>query len=78
MEEMGQDNSFQVERDGNDPFSTSLAGKARSNGHKLQREGPGRESKKKHEDSKELDKKWSWVAILLGEVFFRAGETNHH
>lgn len=56
MEEMGQDNSFQAEREGNDPFSTSVAGKARSIGHKLQREGPGRESKRKYEDSKELDK----------------------
>lgn len=78
MKEMGQDNSFQAERDGNDLFSTSLAGKVRSSGHKLHREGPGRESKRKYEDSKELDKKWKWGAVLLGEVFFRAGETSNH
>lgn len=56
MGEMGQDNSFQVEREGNNPSSISAASKARSSGHKLQREGPGRERKRKYEDSKELDK----------------------
>lgn len=56
MEEMGQDNSFQVERAGNDLFSTSVAGKARSSGHWLQRERPGRESLGKYADSEELGK----------------------
>lgn len=56
MGEMGQDNSFQVEREGNNLSSISAASKARSSGHKLQREGPGRERKRKYEDSKELDK----------------------
>lgn len=69
---MGQDNSFQVEREGNDLFSVSMAG---SSGHKLQREGPAWESKKKHEDSKELDKNICG-AILLGELSFRAGEAS--
>lgn len=41
---MGQDNRFQVERGGNDVFSTCAAGKAR-------------ESKKSYEGSKELGKK---------------------
>lgn len=38
MKEKGQDNSFQVERGGNDLLSISMVGKARSNGQKLQRE----------------------------------------
>lgn len=75
MEEMGQDNSFQGEREGDDLFSTSVAGRARNIGHKLQREGPGRESQRKYEDSEEL---WRWGAILLGEVSFRARETTNH